>query len=230
MHKINWQDDNDMFGRMYELTGNELFKNIRNAVDHYDADFNDALSWGQLRSKRWLIDQVQHLDLKLGTVFVCAGWYGTLGYMLLDSKIQIECVRSFDIDPYCAPIADTLNRHWVKQDWRFKATTMDIHQLEYPMSYQTKKYDNSTIDMWEDPNTIINTSCEHIENFTDWYRKIPTDKLCILQTSNWRGRPDHINCSNSLEEFAEQTPMSNVLYQGNLVTPKYTRFMRIGYR
>lgn len=230
MHKINWQDDNDMFGRMYELTGNELFKNIRNAVDHYDADFNDALSWGQLKSKRWLINQVQHLDLKLGIVFVCAGWYGTLGAMLLDSVIPIEKIRSFDIDSTCAPIADTVNRHWVKQDWRFKATTMDIHQLQYPMSYQTIKFDGSTVDMWENPHTIINTSCEHIENFTDWYSKIPTGKLVILQTNNYFEISEHINCSTSLEQFASQTPMTTVLYEGELFLDKYLRFMRIGIK
>ena len=33
----------------------------------------DAFSLGQLESKLWLIE---NLPDKLGTVFVCAGWYG----------------------------------------------------------------------------------------------------------------------------------------------------------
>ena len=49
---IEWQDDKDVFGRMFALTGDPIFKNLRNAVDNHDADLSDALSWGQLKSKR----------------------------------------------------------------------------------------------------------------------------------------------------------------------------------
>ena len=35
------------------------------------------------------------------------------------------------------------------------------------------------------PNTIINTSCEHIVNFDEWYRKIPAGKLVILQSNDY---------------------------------------------
>ena len=51
---IEWQNDKDIFGRMFILTGDPIFKNLRNAVDHFDADLSDALSWGQLKSKKWL--------------------------------------------------------------------------------------------------------------------------------------------------------------------------------
>ena len=33
----------------------KLLKNLRNAVDRFDADFSDALSSGQLKSKLWLV-------------------------------------------------------------------------------------------------------------------------------------------------------------------------------
>ena len=36
---IEWQDDKDVFGRMYVLTDEPLFKNLRNAVNQFDADF-----------------------------------------------------------------------------------------------------------------------------------------------------------------------------------------------
>ena len=82
----------------------------------------------------------------------------------------------------------------------------------------------------EIPNTIINTSCEHIENFDKWYNLIPKNKIVILQTNNYVEIEDHVNCSNSLEEFRIQTPMTTLLYEGELVLDKYTRYMRIGIK
>jgi len=72
---IEWKDDNDIYGRMLVLTNNPLFNNLRNAVDNHDADLSDALSWGQLKSKRWLVTELESLDISLGTIFLCAGWY-----------------------------------------------------------------------------------------------------------------------------------------------------------
>ena len=77
---------------------------------------------------------------------------------------------------------------------------------------------------------MINTSCEHINNFKEWYDKIPVGKIVILQTNNYFDLPEHVNCSKSLDDFAEQTPMTEVLYAGELSLEKYSRFMRIGIK
>jgi len=52
----------------------------------------------------------------------------------------------------------------------------------------------------------------------------------VVQSNNNYEHEEHINCVSSLEEFAEQTPMSIVLYAGELKLKNYTRFMRIGYK
>ena len=229
MKNIDWQDDKDIYGRMLVLTGNPLFNNLRNAVDNHDADLTDALTWGQLKSKRWLIDELEKLDLDLGTVFLCAGWYATLAAMMFDANLKIDKIRSFDVDESCASIAETINRQYVKQDWKFKASTLDIHELQYKdFNFISHRYDGSEVELVDSADTVINTSCEHIENFKDWYDAIPQGCLIILQTNNYFEIKDHINCSKNILEFAEQTPMSECLYQGALELPKYTRFMRIG--
>lgn len=231
MHNIDWQDDKDIYGRMLVLTGNPMFNNLRNAVDNHNADLTDALSWGQLKSKRWLVDEVEKLNLNLGTVYLCAGWYATLASMLFNSNTKIEAIRSFDIDPSCSIIAETLNRHKVKDNWKFKASTLDIHDLEYVnFTYKSYRYDGTEVDITSTANTVINTSCEHIENFNEWYNKIPKGVLVILQSNNYFAIDDHINCVKGPMEFEEQSPMTKVLYQGALDLSKYTRFMRIGYK
>jgi len=230
---IKWQDDKDVFGRMHVLTGDPLFKNLTNAVDHFDVDLTDAVSWGQLKSKRWLVDLLEESDgeIDLGTVFICGGWWATLAAMLFNSKLDIEKIRSFDIDETCAPIAEAINKEQVRDGWKFKASTLDIHDLQYKgFPYTTHRSDGSEVELVDTANTIINTSCEHIENFYSWYNVIPKGTLVILQSNNYEEILDHVNCSKTIEEFSITTPMTRVLYEGELYLPEYTRFMKIGIK
>ena len=193
--------------------------------------WNDCFSRGQLQSKLWLVKELSRLDLDLGIVFLCAGWYATLATMLFESGIKIDRIRSFDIDNSCYSIAETFNKPWVKDEWRFKASTQDIFDIDFNLhTYTVKRADGSTCDLTESPNTIINTSCEHIENFDNWYAKIPQGKLVILQSNNYYEVEEHVNCSKDVEEFSLSTPMSNCLYLGELQLEKYSRFMKIGYK
>jgi hypothetical protein len=193
----------------------------------------DSLSRGQIKSKKWLIDELEKLDLNLGTVFLCAGWYATLAAMLFESTCKIEKIRSFDVDPTCVDVADTINANNFKNSWRFKAILEDIHKINYSehsWSSWSNANNRMSYPIVDIPTTIINTSCEHIEKFSNWFNSIPSGKIVILQTNNYFEIADHINCSSSLEEFATSTPMTEVLYQGELQLPKYNRFMRIGIK
>ena len=73
MKNINWEDDRDIYGRMHLLTGDRLFLRLRNAVDHCNADLTDLLTWGQLKSKRWIIEELENITEKhkinLGLIF-----------------------------------------------------------------------------------------------------------------------------------------------------------------
>tara|TARA_B100000959_G_scaffold114569_1_gene120780 strand:- start:6157 stop:7731 length:1575 start_codon:yes stop_codon:yes gene_type:complete len=192
-------------------------------------NLHDAFTQGQLRSKLWLLKHLR--DMNLGTVFICAGWYGTLARAMFENeRIHFDKIRSFDIDPKCAEVADTINRFWVKDAWQYKSSTLDIHDLNYTNAkYKVKKADGTYEELIDKPNTIINTSCEHIENFTDWFNLIPAGKLVALQSNNYFEIQDHVNCVNSLDEFKQQTPLSNIIYEGELKLEKYTRYMIIGY-
>ncbi len=203
--------------------------------------WDDCFSRGQLESKLWLVKELQKTKVDLGTVFLCAGWYATLAVMLFESNIKVDKVRSFDTDPTCAKIAEVFNKPWFEDNWRFKASTVDIMDFEWSDApapsdgtlgnfyYMTSGTDKP-IQMKDNPDTIINTSCEHIENFAKWYDLIPDGKLVILQSNNFFEVEEHVNCVSSIEEFTTSAPMQNVLYQGELELPKYKRYMLIGYK
>jgi len=191
----------------------------------------DAFSLGQLKSKMWLIE---HLPDHIGTVFICAGWYGTLASMMFDQiPEKITKIRSFDIDETCAPVADHMNKIQVSEGWRFKAITSDIMDINYSEhSWQCWSNANNRMSrtITDNPTTIINTSCEHIADFDYWYSLLPPGKLIVLQSNNFFKIEEHVNCSNDVNEFDAATPMSTTLFLGEKELPKYTRFMKIGYK
>ena len=204
------------------------FKNFFVNDMSYD---KDSFSRGQLQSKLWLVSELKKLDLDLGTVFLCAGWYATLAVMLFESEIKIDKIRSFDIDKSTADIAEIFNKPWVKDNWRFKASVEDILSIDYNTHlYRVRRSNDTICDLHDAPSTIINTSCEHIENFSKWYDMIPNGKLIILQGNNYFEIPEHVNCSTNLAEFSNKAPMTTTLYEGELELFKYTRFMKIGFK
>jgi len=191
----------------------------------------DCLSRGQLQSKIWLVQELEKISLDLGVVFLCAGWYGTLATMLFESKLSVGKIRSFDIDEQTETIAEIFNKPWVIDDWKFKPVVQDIHDINFEEHSYVVSKDNGEFEvLWDVPDTIINTSCEHIENFADWYAKIPKGKLVVLQCNNYEEIEEHVNTHNSVESFASQTPMETELYNGELDLQHYKRFMRIGFK
>ena len=203
--------------------------------------WNDCFSRGQLQSKLWLIQELEDCKINLGTVFLCAGWYATLATMLFESNIKLDNVRSFDIDPSCASIAETFNKKWFINNWQFKASTIDIMDFEWSLKpapsdgsvgnfYYSTDANGKSVQMKDKPDTIINTSCEHMENFAEWYANIPISTLVVLQSNNYYEVEEHVNCVKDIKEFGNMAPMTGPLYAGELELPKYKRFMLIGYK
>lgn len=191
----------------------------------------DCLSKGQISSKKWLVETIKDLNLNLGTVFLCAGWYATLVPMLVENEIPFNVIRSFDIDPEVWKIAEIFNKNLLLDGWKFKAQTKDIMDINYVTDKYTTIKGNGDVEICKDePDTIINTSCEHITDFYKWYAKIPEGKLVILQSNNYFEIAEHVNCSDTLINFSNKAPMLEVLYEGELELEKYTRYMKIGFK
>ncbi len=189
-----------------------------------EARFEEALSKGQATSKVWALEQIKRLDLNLNSAIVLCGWYGLLPNLLLNAGF--ESVVNIDIDFECEPLAKRLNLEAYHSD-KFQAVTRDIFDLDYQNFDISFHSGNKQVQQFD---LLINTSCEHISNFKQWYEMIPEGQLVLLQSNDFFACDEHVNCVNSTAEFRDQTPMQKRLFSGALPLEKYTRYMVIGYK
>lgn len=225
------------------LTGSRFIipQNMKKMINRFEGDaLTDAFSRGQIRSKMWLIDMVKALEVDLGnTVYVCAGWYGVLSALLFE-RTNVENVYSFDIDPSTDNPADTLNKEYIMDNMKFKSFVFDVRQLKYttqtlPVNHYRYKdateFEKTTASHEIAPPTcVINTSCEHIENFDEWFGNIPKGTLVIMQNNNFVEHDDLtvVNTIDCEHAWVEKLNLSEVIYKGTLELEKYDRYMVIG--
>ena len=225
------------------ITGGKYIipQNMKKMINRFESDaLTDAFSRGQLRSKKWLIDIVKALEIDLGdTIYVCAGWYGVLSALMFE-RIDAKNIYSFDIDPSTDNPADTLNKEYIMNGMRFKSFVNDVRTLKYepqilPINHykysDATEYEKtkSTLEI-EGPTCIINTSCEHIENFDEWFAGIPKGTLVIMQNNNFTEHDDDtvVNTISDENEWSAKLNLSEVIFKGTLNLEKYDRYMVIG--
>ena len=187
----------------------------------------DAWSIGQTRSKLWLCEELEKLQPKHfgnATIWILGAWYATTAFFLFcRNRLQIEHIRSFDLDPLNAEVAESLNKAWVQDNSRFKAFVANIEEL----NYQSSELYQSTC-----PNIVVNTACEHMAS-KQWFNIIPHGRVMVLQSTHLEHH-DHVSRVTSAEELKEQLPLTKLLYSGTLTIEEphrtYQRFMTIGIK
>lgn len=184
---------------------------IRNSEDRYRT--LESFWKGQVRSKIWLVEELEKTLLKYHkerTIAIYGGWNGVLSSILFNSKINIEHITSIDIDPMCEEIARTVNKRQEMQG-KFNAITAD-------MVYH-----------YENADVVINTSCEHItqEQYDKWLALQPDDAVFVLQSNNYFEHEEHVRCSIDLDDFTKISKIQPY-FRGILNTPNYDRYMLIG--
>lgn len=193
-------------------------------------DVCNSLSANQHASKDWLIEKLNEyphhfkcksLDKKIN-ICLLASWYGLLAYKMIDKfKLkQIANIDCIDFDPKAKDVAKKL---WKKID----ADNLKNGKLAYV------KFIEQDIKDIKDLNypIVICTSCEHLEQkvINDTINKLEQHTLVVLQSNNYKEINEHINCSDSLEDFANQyvSKLRNLkIYEKDFM--KYKRFMVIG--
>ena len=169
----------------------------------------DAFWSGQVKSKEWLIENLEPFVTKPSRIEIHGGWVGVLASMIFQSKIPARYIASVDIDSACEPIATMMNK--IEEiDGRFKAITNDMCTV--PVS----------------GDIFINTSCEHItqEQYELWLSRLPKNCIVVLQSNDY-AIAEHVRIAKTLEEFKQQSHITE-LWVGSLKTQLYTRWMIIG--
>jgi hypothetical protein len=192
-------------------------------------DLNDFLSRGQVRSKLWMVNELKNIleDDKLGNVVMIGGWYNFLAHFLFN-QFAVNKLYSIDIDERVADPSKRMYPYQVKKG-QFVPLTYDINDLDW--QHKTlRRYDRSqqrhvSIDSFE---CVINTSCEHMDNA--WFENLPQGTFVVLQTNDYFSNTQHVNCCQDLENTIEKYPMTHLMYQGELDTHLYKRFMLIGVK
>ena len=182
---------------------------------HQEPGIAVALNKNQMASKRWLADSLHAtVGSSPGRVLILGGWVGALSAVLFhDRRFDLQRVVSVDIDPRCAPVAESLNATNARSG-RFAARTADMLSLDYTGE--------------DAADLIINTSCEHLRDFERWYARVPADQLVVLQSNDYFACAEHVNSVADLATFQAQAPLRHVLFAGARKMRRYTRFMLIG--
>lgn len=222
-----------------------FFESIRHSIHYFSAEesfsgifrllserspYTDAFAYGQLDSKKWLVDEAVKVWGKTWgeTVFVLAGWVGLLPRMMYDQKVQTTKIRSFDQDAQANEASEIVNQFEVQKDWAYKSSTLDITKMMYPTTYTVLRKDGSVCDMEDAPDVVINTSCEHIKDIRKWWDQIPKGTRVILQSNDGFHIPEHVACFKSLHDFSQAMGLSRIDYAGEKDLPEFKRFMLIG--
>jgi len=146
-------------------------------------------------------------------IVIHGGWNGVLSSLLFNSRLDINDIRSIDIDPSCE---ETANMICKRQEMIGKFTAITADMCEYKYEYE--------------PDVVINTSTEHItqEQYNRWLNNVPDNSLLVLQNNNYKEVPDHVRCYDSLHEFAEASELGDIMYKDTLNLPLYNRYLLIG--
>ena len=185
---------------------------VRNSENHFGV--LESFWKGQIKSKVWLIEKLAgYTPIKPLNIVIHGGWNGVLSSLLFNSRLDINDIRSIDIDPSCE---ETANMICKRQEMTGKFTAITSDMCEYKYDYE--------------PDVVINTSTEHItqEQYNLWLSNVPNNSLIVLQNNNYKEVPDHVRCYDSLHQFADNSGLGDIMYKDTLELPLYDRFLLIG--
>ena len=174
-----------------------------------------ALNRDQIPSKLWLIDRLSDaMPLQGSHLLVVGGWYGILP-LLLQCLYPSWRIRTdvIDVDPAACEVASMLLEGVVEN---LTITCKDAIDVDYREVVH------------EPQSVVVNTVCEHMSNFLDWFSLVQPGQRIALQSNDHVGCSEHTNCVPSLEAFESQAPLSEVYFRGILPLANFQRFMVIG--
>jgi hypothetical protein len=191
---------------MYEYLMN-VSSILRSTTD--SQDFADSLSRTQFESKKWLVDTlVKYNNVDNPSVLILGGWYGSYLVPMLYETIKPSKIYFNDISEKCLVVAKKLHPY----------PNISFHQFDATAPYQRF-----------DADIVINTSCEHMSDYTEMLKEGPRCYY-VLQTCDNKNDPGHINTSSSTEDFLRKLNLSGLRFAGRRNLGHKNRYMVIGQK
>jgi hypothetical protein len=196
---------------------------------------SDAMSRSQMKSKIWLVTELQKISYNFDNILILAGWFGQLVELFGEGYMTFSKLRNVEIDRDACIESDynfNLDR---LENFKVKAVNADINNLTlHTTGYEWEVENFKTGHKYTEkfaPDLIINTSSEHMEPV--WYDQIrfkpwKTKPIVAIQSNNYFGLSEHINCMHSVNHMKKVYPMSEIYYAGELQLKGYKRIMLIG--
>jgi len=218
---------------------------ILNAIHMYERNngdiivLNDAMSRSQIKSKIWLIEELENVRQKLPDpvykqVAVFAGWYGQLK-SVYDKRLTYRKMRIVELDRSACETSDYIFNLSELENYKVKAVNANINELTlhkngYEWDVENFKENTKYSEKFL-PDLIINTSAEHMS--TEWFdqirfKQLESDPIVAIQSNNFFDIEDHVNCVHSIDHMKKKFPMREIYYEGELQLKGYKRVMLIG--
>ena len=198
-------------------------------VDHKTTlmlpDLGDFLSRGQVKSKIWLATELAKcVEGNLGNVVFYGGWDNFVAYFLF-SQFELNKIYTIDNDINVIAPTECLYEKEISEN-KFFPVTYDVNKIKW--NGKNMVYEDRNAEREEQINMVVNTSCEHMNDA--WYENLPEGTFVVLHTNDYFDNPQHSNCCKDLNEVKSKYPMQSIMYEGELDTNLYNRFMLIGVK
>lgn len=213
------------------INADDIVVRLQDLIYNYpNIDISSFVNKENAKVYSWIAHQMTHSlgEKYLGSLYVVGGGMGILPAMLFDTKLRFENIRSFDINGACQFLADEMMSKELLADWRFKATTQDLFNIDYAEhNFVSQLQDGRLSDPFlEIPGTIINTNISYLKNHMDWYEMIPDMRRVVLIGET--GEVPRPFASSHV--FNKRFPMNFELYSGVLNIDGKHFYMKMGYK
>jgi hypothetical protein len=218
----------------------KIFRSIFDYKKKVDNDdIYDAFSRSQVKSKIWLVEELDNVRQKLPEpvykqVAIFAGWYGQLK-SIYDKKLTYRKIRNIEMDRNACEASDYIFNLSELENYKVKAVNANVNELTLHKNgyeWDVENFRDGT--RYSEkflPDLIINTSAEHMSE--EWFHQIRFKELesasiVAVQSNNLFDIPEHINCVHSVDHMKKKFPMKEILFEGELQLKGYKRVMLIG--
>lgn len=186
---------------------------VKNNLPNYILSFDDSVSQGQYDSKIWMHEKLSKIYLNDVHVDIIGSWFAFPMIEFLSDLYDIKQIDLYDKDTNCHSVVAQYLNHF----------DLDVKIAQFGDIFERKDYRRRQL--------IINTACEHMNDMSELksiYKDYPEKPLLVLQSNNYFGLPEHVNCVKDENELVEKNHIKEVLYKGKQSQKLYDRFMVIG--